>query len=130
MATNLDIITAGFRKANIIDENETPSAEQGMKGLEVLNEMLADWQEDGIRIGWYPQTDLQATAPVRDKDLRAVKANLAVALGAEYGIPVADDVRQIAHDTYARLAKSALRYFESDVSMLPMGEASYPWQRC
>lgn len=130
MATNLDIITSALRKLNVIDENEAPSAEQGIAGLAALNEMLADWEQDGIRIGWYEQTDLTADAPVRETDLRAVKANLAVELGGEMGIAPPETVIETARLSYARLAKSALRYFESDVSMLPLGDAAYPWPRC
>jgi hypothetical protein len=130
MATNQDIITSAFRKLNVIDENEAPSAEQGVAGLAALNEMLADWQEDGIRIGWYRQTDLSATAPVEEKNLRAVKSNLAVELSGEMGIPAPEGVIVTARESYARLAKSALRYFESDVSMLPQADAGYIFPRC
>lgn len=127
MATNRDIITAAFRKLNIVDENEQPSAEQGVQALETLNDMMADMAKDGIRLGWYPQADLNATAPIAAENLRAIKYCLMVELGGDYDIVVPDYVRETARNTLARLAKSAQRYFESDLSGLPSSDAHYGW---
>ena len=119
MATNLDLITSAYRKLNVIDENEEPSPEQGVTGLAALNEMLADWEQDGIRLGWYPQTSLQAEAPLADQDVRGVKHNLAVELAGEYGMEPPARIAEIASESKARLAKAALRDYQSDVSFLP-----------
>lgn len=123
--TNLDFITAALRLLNVIDETESPSAEQGSQGLRVINQMLAQWTRDGVRLGWYAQTDLQATAPIETADERGVTFNLAVELAPYYGIEPLGQVTKIATETYSALAKAHQRYFESDVSFLPLGEASY-----
>lgn len=124
-ATNLDLITSALRKLNVLDENESPSAEQGIQGLAALNDMMADMAKDGIRLGWYPQTDLSATAPVADENIRGVKYCLTVELGGEYDITVPDYVLVTASNAYARLAKGAQRYFESDLTGLPQGDAGW-----
>lgn len=122
-STNRDLITSALRKLNVIDENEAPSAEQGVQGLETLNDMMADMAKDGIRLGWYPQTSLAATAPIADENIRGVKYCLTVELGGEYDITVPQYVLNTAANAYARLAKGAQRYFESDMTMLPLGDA-------
>jgi hypothetical protein len=123
--TNLDFITAALRLLNVIDENESPSAEQGVLGLRTLNQMLSQWARDGVRLGWYTQTDLQATAPIEAADERGVTFNLAVESAPYYGIEPIGKVTEIASATYAALAKAHQRYFQSDVSFLPLGDAQY-----
>ena len=51
MSTNLQIITDALRSINVIDETETPSAEQGSHCLRQMNQMLAEWAVDGIVLG-------------------------------------------------------------------------------
>ena len=48
MATNLDVITDAFRVAGILNEKSTLSGSKGQAGLTLLNDMMSDWEEDGI----------------------------------------------------------------------------------
>ena len=121
MATNLDVITDALRKANIINVRETPSDIQGANGLTLLNDMMADWQEDGIELGFFPQTSLSATIPVENKHLRGIKANLARAEAADHGIELSSEAVRIAELTYDRLAKSTTETFSTDFSHIPRG---------
>lgn len=133
MATNLELITTAGRLINVIDENEAPSAEQGVAWFAALNDMLADWFADGIRLGWFPQTDLNAEAPLAAENIRGVKFNLALEIAGLTALSVPDRVMATAQASYARLAKGAQQYFESDLSGLPIGDAQYgygwgfPW---
>lgn len=121
MATNLDVITEAMQKANIINEKETPSGTQGEKGLTLLNDLMADWEEDGIELGFYPQTSLSGTIPVDDRHLRGVKYNLARAMAADYGIDLPSETVRIAELTFDRLAKSTTETFTTDFSHMPGG---------
>ncbi len=121
MATNLDVITDALRKANIINVRQTPSGTQGANGLTLLNDMMSDWQEDGIELGFFPQTSLSATIPVEDKHLRGIKANLARAEAADHGIELSSEAVRIAELTHARLAKSTTEEFSTDFSHMPGG---------
>src|SRR5690606_17295729 len=56
--TALDMLTDAMRLCNLLDENEVPSAEQGVKGLRTMNQMVAQWVEDGIRLPWHIVADL------------------------------------------------------------------------
>lgn len=120
--TAIELITDALRLCNIIDQNDTPTAEMGESGLRSLNSLMRDWEEDGIRLGWVTVDDQDGTISLAEKDERAVKFNFAIELAGEYGIEPPARVAEIAEKTYNRLAKSALQYFETDLSGLPMAE--------
>lgn len=125
MATNLEIITDALRLLNVINNIQAPTSEQSSQGLTALNDMLADWQEDGIELGYYPQTSLAATIPVQDQYLRGIKYNLAEELSTSYGTELLPKAQQIAAKSYARLAKETLEVVESSMDHLPSGYTYY-----
>lgn len=122
----IDLITDVLRDINVIDANEAPSAEQGMLALHKLNEMLADAQADGIRLGWYPiaDADISADAPLADEDIRGVQFCLALELCPSFGMEPLQQLRENAADAYAKLAKRAIKYMESDTTFLPLAEGN------
>jgi hypothetical protein len=125
----LQIVTEAFQIAGIVDETEAPSAEQGQNGLTVLNDMLANEAADGLRLGWWPQTNLTNTAPLRDQDIYGVKLMLAMVLAPRYGIDMTKDnplMAAMAEDAKRQLTKRSLRYFESDLGELQRPQAG-PW---
>lgn len=124
--TVIELITDALVEINVIDVNEAPTAEQGVAALRRLNQMLADWETDGIRIGYYPQTDMAANVPIERSDELGVTLNLAVELAPGYGIEPLDSLKTRAGDYYASLAKQSLQYFESDMTMLPTADTG-PW---
>ena len=83
--TNLDIISDALLDLGVINESETPSAEQGSHALRVLNQLLEAWEEEGVRLGWCEQTDTSEDAPLYPYALRGVTAALAVELAPSYG---------------------------------------------
>jgi hypothetical protein len=123
-ATNLEIVTYAYLKINAISEDQSPSAEQGVVGLNVLNDTLSSMAADGLHIGWYPQTDLAATAPLRIQDVGPVKYLLSGALAAHYGIELAPLLLGEIANAATRLVKRALRYSEADMSELPRAQGN------
>jgi hypothetical protein len=124
MITGIDMITDSLRLINVIRANQSPDAEMGVSSLRALNELMADWQADGIRLGWYPVTDITDELPLAEENERAIKYNLAQELCATYGLDPPPVVVEIAKATYARLAKLALQTFEESLDQLPIPE---PW---
>jgi hypothetical protein len=118
-ATNLELVTYAMLKINIFDENSAPSPEQGVTALNVLNDMMADMSKDGIKLGWYPQTSLAATSPLQNEDIGPVKLLLCSMLAAHYGITLGELLLAEVGKAYTRLAKTALKYSEADLSELP-----------
>ncbi len=125
MATVMEIIESALRLLNIIDEEETPSPEQGIKSLHILNDMLADAYRDGIDLGWRPiaDTDITVDAPLAPEDIRGVKLWLAIEAAPHFGIEPLPTVKELGADAYAKLAKRAIKHVESDLSGLPVAEA-------
>jgi hypothetical protein len=121
----IDLITDVCRLVNLIDDNESPPAEMGIKCLHILNEMMSDAQADGIRMGWYPiaDADIATDAPIQEQDLRAVKACLALEVCPYFGVEPLQQLKDNAGDAYAKLAKRYVQYFESDTTFLPQGDA-------
>lgn len=121
--TALQMITDALRLANVIDEIEAPSPEQGTDGLRSLNQMIGQWDRDGIKLGWQQVTSLAANLPIEYQDERGVKYNFAVELAGEYGIDPLPRVQKIAARTYNSLAKAHRADVESSLELLP-GESA------
>ena len=121
MATNLDVITAAYRGANIIDERATPSGTQGATGLQLLNDMMSDWEADGVELGYFPQTSVSATIPVEEENLRGIKANLIRAVAADAGFELSSEAIRIAVLTYARLQKRTTEEVHTNFDHMPGG---------
>lgn len=119
---NLDLVTFAFIKLNVIQENESPSPEQGQVGLETLNDALAELAANGTDLGWFPQTSLAATAPLEESDVRAVKLLLCGELAAHYGIQMDPVLAGHVESSFAQLVKRYWLYAES-ASELPREQA-------
>lgn len=126
--TAIEMLTDAYRAANIIDENGVPSAEQGVTGLRILNQMMGQWDRDGIRLGWTIVASQSDTLPLDMQDERAVKYNLAVELAGDFGIEPPPRVERIAGETYAALCKAHRLKVECSLEMLPAPDA-WGWSR-
>jgi len=127
MATNQEIITFAYQKIGVVDENSSPSAEQLVVGLTVLNDYLLNEAADGMRLGWYKQTNVAANAPLKDSDVHGVKMLLAKQLAVHYGIAIQDPIFLDEIQTAkTQLVKRSLLYMEADFSELSRPQGG-PW---
>lgn len=126
MTTALDMITDAFRIANVIDENETPSAEQGVAALRTLNQMVAQWIADGLGIPWHTIADLADDLPIDIKDERALKYALADELAGEYGLELLPKAQRTAAETKAALSKRYRKMIEMSLDHLPLEAGRVP----
>lgn len=125
--TNLQMVTFAFQKAGIVDETQSPTAVQAANGLQIMNDYLADQAADGMRLGWFPQTNLAATAPLKDADIHGVKLLMTAQFALSYGVKIEDPVLIASIEgAERRLVKRSLRYFESDLSELSRPQGG-PW---
>lgn len=121
---NLDIVCAAYRKTNVIDETEVPSAEQGVVGVSLMNDLLMEFDAEGVRLGYYPQTNLADPSPLRDEDVRAVKLCLAAEFASEFGLPVSEVLAAEVDQAYTGLVKRSIRIVQSS-SELPFAQGSW-----
>lgn len=127
MASVLEIITYAYQKIGVIDENSSPSNEQGQVGLTVLNDYLLNQNADGMRLGWFTQTLLSATAPLRPEDIHGVKMLLAKQLAAHYGITLQNpQLLEEIQKAETQLTKRSIRYSEADFTELSRPQGG-PW---
>lgn len=115
--TNGELISAALRLIGVLEEGETPSAEQGADGLSTMNDLFLEWNEDGVDIGFYPQTSLSDDSPIADDALYAARYNLALSLSSEYGVEPRPAIVVTADKSYSRLLRelTASRIKEADM---------------
>lgn len=103
------------------------SAEQGANGLRVLNELMADWEQDGIDLQYFEQIALADETPVPDHAILATKYYLAMALAPYYARPVPPEFVALGDKYYSRLVRDAMTEQLRPVSLshLPVGDG---WQ--
>lgn len=116
-----DILTQSLREIRVIRAMQTMSPDQLQDGIKYLNQMMADWQEDGIEVGWYPVTAGGDVLRIDAKDEAAVMYNLAVKIAGQYGAPLQPSTTAEAGRTFRRLEKSTVRLVEADLSHIPSG---------
>lgn len=120
-----DVVRDALQLLNVITEIDSPSAEQGQHGLRVLNDMMAQWLEDGLDVEYVPSDDLTADIDVDRAALRAIKYGLAVDLAQHYRGTLTPDVAAVAQQAYDILYRNRFELPELDMSHMARGEASY-----
>jgi hypothetical protein len=108
--TNIDLIADSLRELGVITEIQTPSAEQGAHALRKLNQMMAEWEESGVRLEYFEQTSTGATCPIPAYAENGVICMLATRLASNYGAQVSIELAAsatVGHDTIVRTAVSA-----------------------
>lgn len=125
--TNLDMITDAFRRIGMVDENNSPSAEQGIVGLRCLNQLQAEWIDRGVGFAsWFTQTSLSATLPIPDWAERAVLGALCIELSAEYERSVSDALATSAVNSFEALQRKRFNQALQPVyPNLPIAESDY-----
>jgi hypothetical protein len=126
-ATNLEIVTDALQKIGVLGETQTATPEQQATGLRVMNDYLLNQAADGLRLGWYKQTNMAATAPLRDQDIFGVKCLMAAQLAAHYGVKIVDPVLlAVIGESYKQLIKRSIQYLDSDLGELQRPQGG-PW---
>lgn len=128
MSTNNEVIRDALGLIGVVSEAESLTADQAAHGLRVLNDMMADWELDGIEVDYFPQTDISADFP--GDEIACVKYNLAVELAPHYQAAIPDAVAVKATMYYQRKVRDSVRdgMEEADVTHLPMGTGHWIWK--
>lgn len=83
MTTALQIINRAYEKAGIKPYDQTLTDAQKSTGLELLNEMLDQWEDEDIVLN-HPTLAATDTVYVSKADIAAIKHNLAVKARLHY----------------------------------------------
>lgn len=127
MSTNLQIVADALRSIGVIDETETPSAEQGAHCLRQLNQMMALWDAEGVSLGYFAQTSTADTCPIPDWAEAGVCGRLAMRVSPDYGAQVPLGTAAKADEGYTTILRTVhnLRLKGLDMSYLPAGSAGF-----
>ena len=115
MITNADLIADAMRELNVISEIQTPSAEQYAHALRKLNQMMAKWLEDGIEIGFYPQSSASDVCPIPDYAENGVTLALAISCASNYGATVSPELGATAATAFDTILRTSIN------ARLPVG---------
>jgi hypothetical protein len=122
MATAIQFVSAALEKIRVKDPGEDIDATDLATGIEELNDMLLEWHERGIWLGYTVISSGTDAVTLPDWTHRAVKAKLAVTLAERYGKEVTNALFDQA-DTGYRLIRdkaTAIRPYAKP-STMPRG---------
>lgn len=121
----LSLVTDSLRRAGIIAESESPSAEEGQDAVTRLNDLMFLKAEQGIDLGWNRKATTADTLVLPDGILGGIKAELTEILSVEYGTQLDPLVVEEARESRNRLLRGALqRQFGQPTLGLPTGEGA------
>jgi hypothetical protein len=126
--TNLQIISDSLRALNVINETETPSAEQGSLCLRELNQMLSSWAvTDTVELGYFPQNATSDTCPIPEWAEKGVKYKLALQIAHYFGADPSMSTIAMADEGYTAILRTVLNLAleGADMNHLPRGTGKY-----
>lgn len=106
--TNADLIADALRELTVISEIQTPSAEQYAHALRKLNQVMAKALEDGVEIGYSPQTSASDTCPIPDYAELGVTLLLSIACASNYGATVSAELGATAASAWETILRTSI----------------------
>lgn len=100
-----DLITRALVLSGVLQAGRAASAYQMEEGVDALNDMLAQWAQDGVDLA-QPTLTQTATIYAMAAHLRAIRYNLAVELATHFGVEISAPVAIIAQDSIRALRNS------------------------
>ncbi|MEE8207802.1 MAG: packaged DNA stabilization gp4 family protein [Nitrosomonadaceae bacterium] len=85
MASGADMVNGALRLIGVKPSDATVTGQEMLDGIEVLNDMLIEFENSGITLGFSPIADPADTIRVPRGTESAIKGNLAGRLAPEYG---------------------------------------------
>ena len=122
--TALEIVTAALRLLEVQTTESPVEAPEAVDGLEALNDMMNEWNVDGIDVGY---ESLEVPSDILYVDLGsvgAIKSNLAVYIAPEYGRVVTPELLKRAKTGKASLRGSLKLNPAQFPDTLPVGSGN------
>jgi hypothetical protein len=109
MATVERMLRRALRLIRVLDANEPAASFDTATAIEILNDMMARWEEDGVSVGWVEVDEVSDTVPAPNSAIRAIQYNWAVELAPEYEVEVPQVVGRLAVEGYADLQRDSIK---------------------
>lgn len=118
------IISAALRKLRVIDPDMNPEPRQYETAIEELNRMMAEWEADGLPLGWVDVSNPDEDLPAPKTAENAIILNLAVKMRPEAGASIDADLVMLAEKALsATWAHSTTASYNRLTYDLPASEA-------
>ena len=118
-----DMITKALRKAGVIRENESPTAEQSRDAIDTFNGLMAQYDADGIDIGDYPVTVVGDELDIEREHEEAVKTVFALALQIDHRLATDEGLVALAVRSEKFLLRNTFVRPDPDLNHTPLGRA-------
>lgn len=123
--SNLLFVNDALSLIGVLPESVNASAEQGDIALRTANELVDEWEEDGIIVNWSPQTSLDADCPLTGIEKTAVKHHLAIRLCPHFGREPSPTLVALAQAAYQKLQRKQMVQAMAPVDLpLPRDEGN------
>ncbi len=132
--TKRQFVTSAFEEIGLADYVFDLQPEQLEAALRRLDSMIAEWNAEGIRLGYAmpssPQdSDLDTETNVPDSAWEAIITNLAIRIAPGYGKAVSPDTKVSAKGAYNVLLQRATFPLEKQFpETMPIGQGNKPWR--
>jgi hypothetical protein len=103
MTTALKIIKAGFRKATINSGYKPLNATETADALEILNDLIIEWNTSGALIGIDPVISLDTDLSEPRYATKALKLMIGGEICVEFGKPITPGFAAIASSAYNKM---------------------------
>jgi len=124
MATVLEVVTGALKLLEVRTAESPVTASEAVDGLLALNDMMNEWNIDGINIGYETLDSTTDELHVDLGSIGAIKANLAVYIAPEYGRTVSPDLNDRA-DRSKKSLRNAIPLNSSEFpDTLPIGSGN------
>ena len=118
-----DMITKALRKAGVIRENESPTAEQSRDAIDTFNGLMAQYDADGVDIGDYPVTAVADVLDIEREHEEAIKTIFALALQIDHRLGVDEGLTALARRSEKFLLRNTAVRPEANLNHTPLGRA-------
>ncbi len=116
MATAESFIKRALTKLGVRAAESPIQPEEIQDGLDLLNDMLSEWENSGVTMGFLPVENASDEVRVPRNAHSAIKANLAVRSASEYGRVVQQALALEASQSFDNLM----------ISLSDIGDVNYP----
>ncbi len=121
--TNQELIDRALIAAGVVEAGDAANATDSADALEMLNEMMAQWNESSKNLNWFTQDTLSETVPVPIWARGTLITSLAMRWCEESHIPVPAGLYNRAEKNESSLCRMLInrRLGNTDMTHLPMG---------
>lgn len=126
MTTMLEVVEDAFEEIAVKTAEVSLESDELQAGIRRCNDMLTEWDDQGIIVGYNPVLNGSDTLEVDRNAIGAIKLKLAIRLAPSFQKPVTIILNQNANEAFDRLLASSSNIGPvAFPDTLPLGSGNY-----